>query len=77
MKIEKIKQIMKDKKINQEILSRETGISYSYISQLMTGFKDNPTIETVRKIAEALEVDPHEIISFENNQSECGTGDGE
>lgn len=48
--------------MSQADLSRETGIAESTISHLELG-KQRPTFQTIRKLAEALGVEPSEIAS--------------
>lgn len=50
---ENIKRIRKDKNMSQGDIFRATKIKRSYISNLEAG-KQNPTLETIEKIAHAL-----------------------
>jgi transcriptional regulator with XRE-family HTH domain len=42
---------------SQADLAAKTGISQSYISEIETGTQPNVTIATIRRIAQALELD--------------------
>lgn len=54
MKQNKIKKIRNDRGLSVRELSKKTGISYSYLNELENGNKNNPTKETMDKLAEAL-----------------------
>ncbi|WP_237711564.1 helix-turn-helix domain-containing protein [Lactococcus garvieae] len=56
----KIEKIMQEKNISTYRLSKMTGISKQYFSQMKLKQTDNPSFETVCKIADALEVDINE-----------------
>lgn len=55
----RIKQVCKDKGITYNSLSEQLGISRQSLSKSV---KNNPTIETISKIAGVLKVDPIELI---------------
>ncbi|MFK4946059.1 helix-turn-helix domain-containing protein [Lactococcus garvieae] len=57
----KIEKIMIDKNISAYRLSKMTGISKQYFSQMKLKQTDNPSFETVCKIADALDVDINEF----------------
>lgn len=57
----KIEKIMQKKNISTYRLSKMTGISKQYFSQMKLKQTDNPSFETVCKIADALEVDINEF----------------
>lgn len=58
-----IKEIRLKKKITQEELSQKSGISESYISELENNLK-MPTILTLCKLAEALEVEITKLYKY-------------
>lgn len=58
-----IKEIREMKEIGVNELSRLSGVNASYISALERGEKQNPTITTLKKIADALEVTVDELLS--------------
>lgn len=60
----KIEKIMQEKNISVYRLSKMTGISRQYFSQMKLKQTDNPSFETVCKIADALEVDINEFREF-------------
>lgn len=60
----KIEKIMQEKNISVYRLSKMTGISRQYFSQMKLKQTENPSFETVCKIADALEVDINEFREF-------------
>lgn len=57
----KISKILKDKKIKVCYLAKEIGISQGGLYDLLRGDASNPTIKTVVKIADALELSDEEL----------------
>ncbi|MEG1433091.1 helix-turn-helix domain-containing protein [Eubacterium sp.] len=68
---EKIKEIRKRKGMLQSLLSEKAGLSMRTLQRYESGERE-PTFKTVRKIAEALEVDPWEIVGFNDIEIEAG-----
>lgn len=56
MEIEKLKQIMKNKKITYLKLANATGLSVSTITKIFGGYYKNPRIDTMIAIEKALDV---------------------
>jgi transcriptional regulator with XRE-family HTH domain len=56
-----IKELRKKHKISQEELARKAGVTYSTLIKIESGANDNPTIKTMKKIADALEVSLDEL----------------
>lgn len=56
----RIKELLKDKNLTQEELAKKVGVTRSSIIKTITG---NPTIETLQKIADALEVTVPELFA--------------
>ena len=48
--------------ISQDKLSKIAGVAYNTIVKIESGKNKNPTIETLRKIAKALEVNINDLI---------------
>lgn len=65
----KIKEIRRSKKITQIELSEKTGVSISYIQQLEYGKKKNPSLEVLKLISEALEVNISDLTELYENKS--------
>ena len=67
--------VIKTLRINKQItgreLSRRTGLSQAQLSQIEAGSQKNPTILTLKKIANALEISLINLIAFyETNYDE-------
>ena len=56
-----IKRVMKEKKITQEYLAEQLGVSQGTVSLIMNG-KSALTVNTLLQIAKVLEVDPASLI---------------
>jgi transcriptional regulator with XRE-family HTH domain len=52
-----IKFLREDRKLTLDDLARKTGIGLTYLSKIEHNKTGNPTIETIEKLAKALEVD--------------------
>lgn len=69
----KIRSIRKNKGISQKELSRKSGISISYIQQLEYEIKENPSLDILTSIANALDVklteltEEYDVIRNGNN----------
>lgn len=61
----KIKEIRNKKSITLYKLSKETGISRGYLTELENNKKSNPTIQTLYKIALALDVNLKDLFYSE------------
>lgn len=59
----KIKEIRKQKKLTQEKLAEMIDLDIGYISKLEVG-RNFPTIGTLEKIADALDVEIYELFQF-------------
>jgi len=55
------KRIRIQKGMSQGDIFRSTGMDRAYLSSLENG-KRNPTLSNIKKIAEALGVEPHELL---------------
>jgi transcriptional regulator with XRE-family HTH domain len=64
-----IKAIREAKKIGVNELSRLSGVNASYISALERDEKKNPSVNTLEKLAAALEVSIDEIMKLSSSQS--------
>ena len=65
---ENIRQILHDKWMSQAELARATGVDRTTISKLISGSRANPSVELVKKIADALGVTVDELISAKNGK---------
>ena len=48
--------------ISQDVLSKRTNLAFHTIAKIEAGATPNPTIETVKKIAEALEISLDDLM---------------
>lgn len=58
-----IRRFRKDAGLTQKLLAEKTGLSFSMISKLESGEQTNPSLETIRKIADVLRVTPGELVN--------------
>ncbi len=56
-----IKKMRENKGLTQEVLSGLAGLDRTHYSKIERGLR-SPTIETLFKIADALDIEPHEIM---------------
>lgn len=59
----RIKEVRRSRGLTQEKLSEKAGISTRYLSRLEVG-KQNPSIDTLVKIAKALTIEVWELYDF-------------
>ena len=57
-----IRKLREEKRLSQEKLARLADVSNNTIVNIEAGKQKNPTIETLRKIAKALEVQVDDLI---------------
>ncbi|MFH1956703.1 MAG: helix-turn-helix transcriptional regulator [Patescibacteria group bacterium] len=58
-----IMRLRKQKDISQEKLARLSDVANNTIIKMESGENDNPTLETLRKVAKALDVSVDELIN--------------
>lgn len=61
---ELIKQARKQRNMSQKELAEKLGVSASMIGQYENDLR-NPKLETIQRIANALEVDPYSLMDFD------------
>jgi transcriptional regulator with XRE-family HTH domain len=59
---ENIKQLRQKRKLSQEKLARLTDISLNTLTKIESGFTKRPSIQTIHKIARALEVSLDKLV---------------
>jgi transcriptional regulator with XRE-family HTH domain len=64
---ERIRKLRHERGVSQEQLALKAGITPSYLGQVERGEK-SPTIDSVDKVARALQVSLEELFSFEHAQ---------
>lgn len=60
---EKIKRLLKLHKVSASELAKTADVSAAYMSELINGVKDNPTLDVINKIADHLKVDPGYLVT--------------
>jgi len=61
---EKIKKLRQQKKMSQDRLSKKADLALNTIVKIETGENSNPTLETLQKIAKALDVPLEKLIKL-------------
>jgi transcriptional regulator with XRE-family HTH domain len=61
---ERLRQLRRERALSQRDLARMTGVAFDTISRLETG-KQEAQPKTIRKLAEALRVEPKELMKEE------------
>lgn len=64
----RVKKFRKQKKLTQEKLAEIIGVDNGYISKLEVG-QNFPSITTLEKIADVLDVELYELFRYTNNKS--------
>ena len=62
----RLRRLRREQALSQRELSRMTGIAFDTISRLETG-KQRAQPRTIRKLADALRVEPKELMKGEND----------
>lgn len=68
---EALRVLRKERGLSQEVLSGLAGIGRTHLTMIETGDKI-PNIETLWKLAEALDLRPSELIARVEELMECG-----
>lgn len=58
----KVREARKRAGLSQDKLAREAGVAYNTIVKIESGENPNPTVDTIKKIANALHVDVGDMI---------------
>ena len=59
---EKIKKLRQQKKMSQDRLSKKADLALNTIVKIETGENPNPTLDTLQKIAKALDVSLDQLL---------------
>lgn len=65
---EKLRDIRKSKNLTLENLSAKVDLSIGYLSQIERG-NLNPTMDTLRKISDALDISPYMLMETKNSEN--------
>jgi transcriptional regulator with XRE-family HTH domain len=57
-----LKELLKEKDLSQLELSKRSGVAQGYISALVAGEKQNPSVAVMRKLAKALGVPVSDLL---------------
>jgi len=60
---ENVRKARKKAGLSQDKLAREAGVAYNTVVKIESGENKNPTIETLRSIAKALDVSVDKLIN--------------
>ena len=60
---QRLKMLRKHKRMSQDAVSLSSGVDRSFLSEIENG-KSSPTLDTINKIAKALNVHPEEFFIF-------------
>ncbi len=60
---EKVRKARKKAGLSQDKLARKADVAYNTVVKIESGENKNPTIETLRSIAKALDVSVNELIN--------------
>lgn len=69
MLAQNLKRLRKQRKLSQEKLARLADISYNTIIKIETGKANNPTFETLSKLADAFGVSMDELAGRSNKKN--------
>jgi len=64
MLAKRLKEYRKQKGWTQQKLAQETGLSFNTITKIEQGIGDSPTLKTLLKLAEALEIGLDELVGI-------------
>ena len=65
---ENIKKFRKKKKLSQDKLAKLADVTLTTLVKIESGVNDNPTIKTIKKIADALEVTVDDLLENNNEK---------
>lgn len=68
-----IRRLRKKKNLSQEVFSGLAGIARSHLAMIETGAKQ-PNFETIWRIANALEIPPHRLVKYIEEEAACIAG---
>ena len=60
-----IKQLRKKLRLSQEQLAQKAGVTYTTLVKIESGANGNPTLETMRKLADVFGVSLDELVGRE------------
>ena len=70
MLAENIKRIRKKNGLSQDRLSKLADITLTTLAKMESGANDNPTIKTLQKIANALQVTVNDLLESDSDEGD-------
>ena len=64
----KIKELRKNKGWSQQKLAEKSGLSFNTITRIEQGVGDSPTLKTLLKLSETLEIGLDELVGIKRNK---------
>ena len=68
MLAKRVKECRKQKGWTQQKLAEKTGLSFNTITKIEQGIGDSPTLKTLLKLSEALEVGLDELVGIKRSR---------
>jgi DNA-binding Xre family transcriptional regulator len=61
----RLRELREDRKLTQEELAARSGLDYKHIQRLEGSDPSSPTLATIEKLANALDLQPWQLLKFE------------
>ena len=68
MLAKRVKEYRKQKRWTQQKLAEKTGLSFNTITKIEQGIGDSPTLKTLLKLSEALEIGLDELVGIKRSK---------
>jgi len=68
MLAKRVKEFRKQKGLTQQKLAEKTGLSFNTITKIEQGIGDSPTLKTLLKLSEVLEIDLDELVGIRKSK---------
>jgi len=68
MLAKRVKECRKQKGLTQQKLAEKTGLSFNTITKIEQGIGDSPTLKTLLKLSEALEIGLDELVGIKRSK---------
>ncbi len=65
----RIKEFRKNKGLSQQKLAEKSGLSFNTITRIEQGIGDSPTLKTLLKLSEALEIGLDELVGIKRSKN--------
>jgi transcriptional regulator with XRE-family HTH domain len=64
----RVKEYRRQKGLTQQKLAEKTGLSFNTITKIEQGIGDSPTLKTLLKLSEALEIGLDELVGIKRSK---------